>query len=270
MKKLLLILLLINTYTFAQVGVGNIDPKSTLDVSAINPTGTTTNVDGITFPTVTRQRAQSMTAAHIPTSTIIYISEAITGTATGTTLNVSSAGFYFWDGTLWNAIKTNKNVTTTINQSLPSVELYLGDGYNLGTGGWSYSGWTTGTALSRNVISNGGSGSFYSPTATTITNLSLNGWLLISSGNYNVNVTIYIMKYSLGTTSTLSTNTVTGTPLGSQNIVLNTANTIYPVNINVLSTNLLAGDVILCWIVRNNGNANPRTFEFGGQLQFNQ
>jgi Chaperone of endosialidase len=97
----------------AQVGIGNITPTSTLDITATNPTGATTNVDGILIPRVTRQRAQSMTA--IPTSTMVYINEAVTGTATGTTIDVTSAGFYFYNGVKWVASGSDKNWSTIGN-----------------------------------------------------------------------------------------------------------------------------------------------------------
>lgn len=93
-------LFLLCSYTSnAQVGVGTTAPESTLDITAVNPTGTSTSVDGILVPRVTRQRAQSMTT--IPISTMIYVTEVATGTATGTTINVTSVGFYFFNGIVW-------------------------------------------------------------------------------------------------------------------------------------------------------------------------
>ncbi|MEO8235504.1 MAG: hypothetical protein ABI549_08835 [Flavobacterium sp.] len=88
----------------AQVGIGTVAPSSTLDIIAANPTGAATTVDGILIPRVDRQRAQGMLAT--PTSTLIYINSIGTGTATGTAINIDIVGFYFFDGTVWQKIKT--------------------------------------------------------------------------------------------------------------------------------------------------------------------
>lgn len=104
MKKIYFFTLFYCYLGFSQVGVQTITPQSTFDVVATNPTGTTTNVDGVLIPRVTRQRAQSMAA--VPTSTMVFITEAVTGTLTGTTINVATSGFYFFDGTVWQKVAT--------------------------------------------------------------------------------------------------------------------------------------------------------------------
>jgi hypothetical protein len=121
MKKITILLIFLSSFSFAQVGIGNANPKSTLDITATSPTGTSTNVDGITIPTVTRERAQSMAATNIPVSTMIYISEATSGTATGKTANVTSAGIYFWDGSLWTSIKTTVKAGTILNTVMTNI-----------------------------------------------------------------------------------------------------------------------------------------------------
>ena len=48
MKRALFLFLITSTfYVQAQVGIGTTSPDATLDIEAANPTGTTTNVDGI-------------------------------------------------------------------------------------------------------------------------------------------------------------------------------------------------------------------------------
>ena len=67
MKRALFLFLITSTfYVQAQVGIGTTSPDTTLDIEAANPTGTTTNVDGILIPRVTRERAMSM--ATVPVS----------------------------------------------------------------------------------------------------------------------------------------------------------------------------------------------------------
>lgn len=120
-KELLLIvftLLFVNTLN-AQIGIGTASPTSTLDVVASNPTGTSTNVDGILIPRVTRQRAQSM--ASVPTSTMIYVYDVVSGTATGITVNVTSVGFYFFNGSIWEKISTGLNTDWSLTGNAGTV-----------------------------------------------------------------------------------------------------------------------------------------------------
>lgn len=104
----------------AQVGINTASPASTLDVTAKNATGVTTNVDGLLIPRVDRQRAQSMTT--VPTSTLIYVNDISTGTQTGTALNIDTVGHYSYNGTVWTKITPatvniyNSNGTLTGNR----------------------------------------------------------------------------------------------------------------------------------------------------------
>lgn len=121
------ILLFISFGINAQVGIGTTTPAATLDVTAVNPSGTSTLVDGILVPRVTRQRAQSMTAT--PTSTMIYVNEVLTGTASGTTINVTAVGFYFFNGTIWERIGatgSSNDWTTTGNTGIVDGTNYIG------------------------------------------------------------------------------------------------------------------------------------------------
>ena len=108
MKRALFLFLITSTfYVQAQVGIGTTSPDTTLDIEAANPTGTTTNVDGILIPRVTRERAMSM--ATVPVSTLIYVTETTTGSATSTAINITTVGFYYYDGTVWQKINTGAN-----------------------------------------------------------------------------------------------------------------------------------------------------------------
>lgn len=100
------ILIFLVQISYSQVGIGTTSPTSTLDIVATDPTGTATTVDGIIIPRVDRERAQSMMS--ITTSTMIYVNSIATGTATGTAANITSIGFYYYDGSLWQKIVTGK------------------------------------------------------------------------------------------------------------------------------------------------------------------
>lgn len=91
-----------SSLVFSQSGVNIESPAATLDVTAKNPTGTTSNVDGFLVPRVDRQRAQSMTG--VPTSTIIYINSIATGSQTDTAINIGTIGHYFYNGTVWEKL----------------------------------------------------------------------------------------------------------------------------------------------------------------------
>lgn len=116
MKKITFLFLLVSFYSYCQIGVGTTTPNSTLDIVARNPTGTSTTVDGILIPRVDRQRAQSMTG--LTTSTMIYVNSIATGTATGTAVNITSIGFYFFDGTVWQRVATGNNTNWALAGNL--------------------------------------------------------------------------------------------------------------------------------------------------------
>ncbi|MDH6253498.1 hypothetical protein M2347_003225 [Chryseobacterium sp. H1D6B] len=124
MKKLSLsIVITAMAFSFkvsAQVGINTPNPASTLDLTAKNPTGVTTNVDGLLVPRVDRQRAQSMAA--VPVSTLIYVNDISTGTQTGTAINIDAVGHYSYNGTAWTKLTPaavniyNSNGTLTGNR----------------------------------------------------------------------------------------------------------------------------------------------------------
>lgn len=108
MKNVILTAFTLLSYNaFAQVGINTSTPSTTLEVVAKNPTGTTTTVDGVIIPKVDRLRAQSMTS--IPTSTLIFVNDISTGAAAGITAEITSIGFYYFDGTKWTTFVTSNN-----------------------------------------------------------------------------------------------------------------------------------------------------------------
>lgn len=123
-NKLALLFFLYSVAGLAQVGVGTITPAATLDVTAANLTGTT--VDGLLIPRVSRLRAQTM--AGTPTSTIIYVNDVSNGTATGTTVNVTAAGFYFFNGTVWERLGSGATNAWNVigNSGLSGTTNFLG------------------------------------------------------------------------------------------------------------------------------------------------
>lgn len=108
MKKTILFACIpLSCLLFGQVGINTAIPTATLEVTAKNPTGNGTNVDGVIIPKVDRLRAESMTS--VPTSTLIYVNDISTGTAAGVTVEITSTGFYYFDGTKWTTLLTSNN-----------------------------------------------------------------------------------------------------------------------------------------------------------------
>jgi hypothetical protein len=95
-------------FHIAQVGINNPSPVSTLDITARNATGISTNTDGLLVPRIDRQRAQNMSA--VPVSTLIYINSIATGTLAGIAANIDSLGYYYFDGTVWTKLITTQNI----------------------------------------------------------------------------------------------------------------------------------------------------------------
>lgn len=110
--------------SMAQVGIGTSLPAATLDVTAANLTGTT--VDGLLIPRVSRLRAQTM--AGTPTSTVLYVNDISNGTATGTTVNVTAVGFYFFNGTVWERLGSGATNAWNVigNSGLSGTTNFLG------------------------------------------------------------------------------------------------------------------------------------------------
>lgn len=97
MKKIITIIAILISYTgFAQVGIGNIDPQATLDISA---KAIPDNTDGILIPRMDNFPTPAPTAAQ--DGMMIFVTGAGTPTK----------GFYYWDSTAgpaaWVAITSN-------------------------------------------------------------------------------------------------------------------------------------------------------------------
>ncbi|MDR4953632.1 hypothetical protein REB14_15745 [Chryseobacterium sp. ES2] len=115
MKKLFLMAAGVFSATvYSQVGVNTEAPNATLDIKAKNPTGSMATVDGLLIPAVDRERAMNMSP--VRASTLIYVDNISTGTATGQASNVDSVGFYYFDENLGKWIKLNGESSTSVTQ----------------------------------------------------------------------------------------------------------------------------------------------------------
>lgn len=97
---------------YGQVGVNTETPKATMDVVG---KATTTSADGLIAPRMTRAQLSGKTAGTYgadQTGTIIYVSDVSGGTAAGATINVTAAGYYYFDGSVWQTIGSGGSGTS--------------------------------------------------------------------------------------------------------------------------------------------------------------
>lgn len=135
-------MLIINSYAFAQVGINNDSPKSTLDITAARPTGTLNPEikDGIIIPNIDRARAQAIGNNSAPAtthSTLIYVNSIATGASAQSAINIGSTGFYYFDTTelpapgVWMPIKSSVNLDIYGAQlRIPPHNQFIGDFIN--------------------------------------------------------------------------------------------------------------------------------------------
>lgn len=138
MKKqtLLLAALLSSALAFAQVGVNTQTPKATLDVTG--KPADASSLDGVIAPRITGAELRAKTYTTAQTGALVYITLADTAPA-GQTIDVTSTGYFYFDGTKW--IKSggeNVNIYNA-NGSLTSTRTLTLSGYQLNFTGASRS-----------------------------------------------------------------------------------------------------------------------------------
>ncbi len=113
-KILFVVLLILGATIQAQekLGVGTKTPATNLQV--VGAPAMATSADGITIPTLTGDQLAAKNAEYVAdeTATMVYVTAAAT-TPAGKTINVTAAGFYYFDGTIWQQL-TNTNSQTNI------------------------------------------------------------------------------------------------------------------------------------------------------------
>ena len=79
----------------AQVGIGTTSPQSTLDIVG-DPTDSAV-LDGVIAPRITGDQLSAKTYTTAQTAAVVYVTAA-DGTPTGQTVNVTQAGYYYFNG----------------------------------------------------------------------------------------------------------------------------------------------------------------------------
>ncbi|MDR7209386.1 hypothetical protein [Flavobacterium piscis] len=99
---LLLICFFLSFLSFSQIGINNVDPKATLDV-----TGTPTVItvpDGVIPPRITRAELINKTAYSTDQLGAILFVTDLSGTVNTATANITEVGYYYFDGSNWQKI----------------------------------------------------------------------------------------------------------------------------------------------------------------------
>lgn len=116
MKKIYILSTIVTgLLTTAQVGIGTQIPAATLDVKAVKTDGTTS--EGIIMPRMTgdqiKNAGNQYSAEQI--GTMIYSTSA-TASPDAKTINITKAGYYYFDGSVWKSMGKIVN-TTAISYS---------------------------------------------------------------------------------------------------------------------------------------------------------
>lgn len=190
MKRKLLFALFVLSHSvlFSQIGINTTVPSASLDIAARNSSGASTAVDGILIPRVDRQRAQNMLG--MATSTMIYVNDISTGSQTGTAANIDSAGFYYYNGTVWvkftQTITGNTFVPKVVAAGTSTQSIVMTD--NTGYNKWTF-----------NVNTNDGNWN----TATNVYTIPVSGFYQFSlqgiiTPSTSSNSVAWVLDYGLG------------------------------------------------------------------------
>jgi len=87
-----------------RVGINTNDPQATLDVTG-NPADPT-KLDGVIAPRLTGDELATKTYTATQTGALIYATAAA-ATLSGQVINVSTTGYYYFDGTVWQILKAS-------------------------------------------------------------------------------------------------------------------------------------------------------------------
>lgn len=117
------------TFSYGQVGVNTENALSTFDITAQKPIGKTTDPEGLLMPRIDRERAQSMVG--VKTSTMVYITSALTGTQAGTARFIDQNGFYSYDEVVSAWIKVTPPAPI-VPEPIPTSYILMYDTVNPG------------------------------------------------------------------------------------------------------------------------------------------
>ncbi|MCS3869950.1 hypothetical protein J3D55_002866 [Chryseobacterium ginsenosidimutans] len=141
----LIVLFSMGTIASAQMGINTANPQVTLDI--IGNAASTSSKDGVSAPLITRQQLAAKIAGTYAAAQIgamVYVTSATTPTGTvpslAQTVEITSAGYYFFNGTIWKNVNDesvnlyNSNGTLADNRVVTQGANTLGFNTNAVTG----------------------------------------------------------------------------------------------------------------------------------------
>ncbi|MCJ7935923.1 MAG: hypothetical protein MUW56_20415 [Chryseobacterium sp.] len=216
----------------SQVGINNTTPVATLDITA-KTTGTIPGVpEGLIAPRLTISDLNLKSSAYgtAQSGTLIYVNNASNAAPSGQTINITTQGYYYFDGSVWQ--KVTNGIPANIYNSDGSL-----NGNRIVTMGTNNIAWnstattTTATNLNANAVTTGKALDISTTGLTTGTALNIAS----SNGTSNTNGIIKITNTSAsgtGTFATLQANNTAGSGLN----ILNNGNV--GINTNAPAANL--------------------------------
>ena len=112
-KFLALVNVMFTAVLYAQVGIGTETPKSTLDVVGIP--NETLSVDGIMAPRLTGTQLKSKDNVYTTDQkgAIVYVTSGLlVSDTTAKTINVTTEGYYYFDGIVWQKYATGSSANS--------------------------------------------------------------------------------------------------------------------------------------------------------------
>ena len=124
-KEILTIFVLISAISFAQVGINTDAPKATLDI--VRNLTDPSKPDGIIAPRISGDSLSSKDILYTAeqTGTIVYVTSGV-AVQTARTINVTAAGYYYFDGTVWINMSSPVSVTADNGLTKTGNNIQLG------------------------------------------------------------------------------------------------------------------------------------------------
>lgn len=109
----IIFVLIFSTILYGQIGINTPLPQATLDI--VGDPANTTKLDGVIAPRLRGDDLAAKTYTTAQTGAIVYVTAAVTAPLPLTqTTNVTSVGYYYFDGTVWKSIGGGGSAATSL------------------------------------------------------------------------------------------------------------------------------------------------------------
>lgn len=170
-KKLFPALLLVGSFSYAQIGINNENPSATLDITG-NPADPA-KFDGIIAPRITGTQLRAKNYTTSQNGAVVFVTQEDTSPA-GQTVDVTASGYYYFDGSSGKWIKLLSAAATQKIKSMSSGTV-AADDYTVLVGGNI----TLPSATTTNR------GKVYQLINDTSGNVTITGTFRINGGNFS-------------------------------------------------------------------------------------